>query len=113
MPFRVLRDGIDNPDALVSGNDGLLVVANNPSLSYGVTKPGWISVYSSTGKSPQHRITRGTKSVDSLAIDADGYVYAESYGKHSDVVVVARDGSRVIRTITDGVVLPNRIAVGY
>jgi len=113
VPSRVLRDGIDNPDALVSGNDGLLVVANNPSLSYGVTKPGWISVYSSTGKSPQHRITRGTKSVDSLAIDADGYVYAESYGKHSDVAVVARDGSRVIRTITDGVVLPNRIAVGY
>jgi hypothetical protein len=47
------------------------------------------------------------------AIDADGYVYAESYGKHSDIAVLARDGSRVIRTITDGVVYPNRIAVGY
>jgi sugar lactone lactonase YvrE len=113
MPIRVLTSGIDNPDALVVGNDGALFVANDLSLSSGVTKPGWVSVYSSTGKSPLHRITHGTKAVNSLAIDAEGYVYAESGGKRGDIVVLAPDGSQVVRTITDGVDVPNRIAVGY
>lgn len=113
VPFRILKDGIDDPAAIVVGKNGALFVANDPSLSYGPPKPGWISVYSSTGKSPTHKIAKGAKAVNSLAIDRDGYVYAESSQVQGDIIVLSPDGSQVVRTITDGVDTASQIAVGF
>lgn len=113
IPARILRDGIDGPDAIVVGENNLLFVANNPSINYSSEKPGWISVYSPTGKSPLRKIANGAGAVTSLAIDRDGYVYAASSQEHGDIIVISPDGSKVVRTITAGVDLASRIAVGY
>jgi hypothetical protein len=116
VPSRVLKNGINDPVALAVGNDGRLFVSNHPGFSTGDKTPGWIAVYSSSGKSPVRRITRGIEWVGALAVDAEGHLYSVGGGgdksDHDEIAVYSPDGSRRIRTITDGVAAPRSIAVG-
>ena len=103
--------GIYNPTALALGNDGRLFVANRPSRSGGDSKAGWIAVYRSSGSKPLRRITDGTEGVASMAVDAEGYLYAANFmeGEECDPRFTP-DGSRLVRKITDGVHTPAAIA---
>ena len=104
--------GIYNPTALALGNNGRLFVANRPSRSGGDSKAGWIAVYRSSGSKPLRRITDGTEGVASMAVDAEGYLYAANSWKAKNAILVfTPDGSRLVRKITDGVRTPAAIAI--
>lgn len=110
-PSRVLKTDIYNPVALALGKSGQLFVANRPLPDE--QKRGWITVYPASGTKPLRRITHGIQGVRSMAVDDDGYLYATNswYGKYA-IRVYSPDGSRLVRSITDGVHTPFAIAIG-
>ncbi|MGA8533435.1 MAG: hypothetical protein WB615_04950 [Candidatus Tumulicola sp.] len=109
-PLRTLTDGIDTPIAMTTGRLGLLFVANHPFL-----KQGSITVYAS-GTAPVRMITDGINGPDSLAVDRDGYLYVANWcgcgEKEDSITVYSPDGSRLLRTISQGVQGPTAIAIG-
>jgi DNA-binding beta-propeller fold protein YncE len=109
-PIRTIIKGVNTPIALAVGRHGLLFVANHPFL-----QQGWVTVYSS-GTTPVRTITNGINGADSLAIDPRGYLYvANRCGcgeKQDSITVYSPDGSRLLRTITQGVIGPSAIAIG-
>jgi hypothetical protein len=113
-PFRTITEGIDTPDAIALSRNGLLFVASNPSLKPGVTKPGWITVYSS-GTEPLRKLTVGVGGPVSLALDPTDYLYIANWPCCVDkdsITVYAPGGSKLVRRITYGADTPSAVAVG-
>ena len=96
--MRTITDGIDSPQAMASGKNGLLFVAN-----YGYFKKGSVAVYS-PGMKLVRTITAGIRNPDALAVDQSGDVYVANYAYakgHDSITVYTPDGSRLVRTIPE------------
>lgn len=108
-PLRTLTHGIDSPQAMAFGKNGLLFVAN-----YGYFKKGSVAVYSS-GTQPVRTITAGIRNPDALAVDPSGDVYVANYayakGRDS-ITVYTSDGSRLVRTIPEELSGPLSLGIG-
>lgn len=108
-PLRTITNGIDSPQAMAFGTNGLLFVAN-----YGNFKKGSVTVYSS-GTKPVRTITAGIHNPDALAVDPSGYLYVANYAYskgHDSIAVYTPDGSRLVRTIPEELRGPLSLAIG-
>jgi|HubBroStandDraft_6_1064221.scaffolds.fasta_scaffold82847_2 sugar lactone lactonase YvrE len=108
-PLRTITDGIDSPQAMAFGKNGLLFVAN-----YGYFKKGSVTVYSS-GTKPVRRITAGIRNPDALAVGPSGYVYVANYAYakgHDSITVYTPDGSQLVRTIPEELDGPLSLGIG-
>jgi hypothetical protein len=108
-PLRTLTDGIDSPQAMAFGKNGLLFVAN-----YGYFKKGSVTVYSS-GTKPVRTITAGIRNPDALAVDPSGDVYVANYAYakgHDSITVYTPDGSQLVRTIPEELSGPLSLGIG-
>lgn len=106
-PLRTITDGIDSPQAMAFGKNGLLFVAH-----YGYFKKGSVTVYSS-GTKPVRTITAGIRNPDALAIGPSGDVYVANYAYakgHDSITVYTPDGSQLLRTIPEE--LSGRLSLG-
>jgi hypothetical protein len=108
-PLRTITDGIDSPQAMAFGKNGLLFVAN-----YGYVKKGSVTVYSS-GTTPLRTITAGIRNPDALAIGPSGDVYVANYAYakgHDSITVYIPDGSQLVRTIPEQLSGPLSLGIG-
>src|SRR5579863_795224 len=108
-PLRTLTDGIDSPQAMAIGKNGLLFVAN-----YGSSGKGSVTVYSS-GMKPVRTITTGIRNPDALAVDPSGQVYVANYAYskgHDSITVYTPDGSRLVRAIPEQTSGPLSLGIG-
>lgn len=108
-PLRTITDGIDSPQAMAFGKNGLLFVAN-----YGNFKKGSVTVYSS-GAKPVRTITAGIRNPDALGVDPSGDVYVANYAYakgHDSITVYTPDGSRLVRTIPEELSGPLSLGIG-
>jgi hypothetical protein len=108
-PLRTITDGIDSPQAMAFGKNGLLFVAN-----YGYFKKGSVAVYS-PGMKLVRTITAGIRNPDALAVDQSGDVYVANYAYakgHDSITVYTPDGSRLVRTIPEKLSGPISLGIG-
>jgi sugar lactone lactonase YvrE len=95
-PVQTIKDGISSPVALALDSKGRLYVANEPQSA-----AGWVSVYAPGRTRPIREIGKYPNFFPSaLAIDPSDNLYV---GIRSAVNVYAPGGTKLLRTITDGV----------
>lgn len=104
-PMRTIKTGIDSPVALAVGSNGLLFVENHP-----FAKPGYITIYGPSSRKPLRTID---VPAEGLTVSPNGDLYVGQVGKPCcSIQVYDPTGSKLLRTITDGVTDPEEIEIG-
>jgi DNA-binding beta-propeller fold protein YncE len=110
-PIQRITKGIDGPVALAIDANGVLYVANSPSLARTSCRcRSWISVYEPGSARPVRRITQGINRAAALAIDPWNDLYVANLGSNS-VTVYAPGGATPIQRITDGARDPDSLLI--
>jgi hypothetical protein len=95
-PIQTIKDGVSSPVTLAVDSKGRVYVANQPQSG-----EGWVSVYAPGRTRPTREIGKEPKfSPEALALDPSDNLYV---GIRSAVNVYAPGGTKLLRTITDGV----------
>ncbi len=110
--FRVIKQGIDRPDALLFDRFGNLFVANcSPCASYGKKHGGSITEYAPGSNAPSRTITAGIDWPIAINFGVDGKLaVANSPWLEQGSVTVYGSGLHPTRTITQGIGSPTAIA---